>query len=945
MPRGLSNTLTDMGSAILRYYSFAALVLGLFFLPEISGGGEPDDSIRAMGTEASLEAFHVREGFRVELVAAEPLVMDPVAIDWGVDGRLWVAEMADYPLGMDGKGSAGGRVRFLEDTDGDGRYDRSVVFLDGLNFPTGVKAWEDGVLVTAAPEIIFARDTNGDGQADVRELLYKGFSEGNQQLRVNGLRWGLDNWIHCASGAHHGGYAKGNKVTSARTGETIVLGSRDFRIRPGPGLLDPQSGPSQFGRNRDDWGNWFGVQNSHPLWHYVLRDHHLRRNPYFVSPNPKNQVVTPTNPRVYTAKSPQKRFHSFEQSGRFTSACSGMVYRDELLFPRGSESHAFTCEPFHNVVQHNILSRKGVTFVARRDPAESKVDFLASKDRWFRPVMVRTGPDGALWVVDMYRYMIEHPQWLPKNGQDELRPYFRHGEKQGRIYRVLPAGKAPRSWPRLRDVDPAGLVEHLEHPNGWVRDVAQQQLVQDGGKNAVDGLRRVARTSRVPLGRLHALCALDGIGKLDEPILEAALEDSHPGVRRQAVRLSAVVAPDLLEGLEDSDPTVRLELAVSARGGPDLARLAGDKDPWIAAAAMSSLNSENVVPALESSLEAPALFASLVVQAVAWKKGDEAGELLGRYLPGAKTPDKLRLADAWLEKAGSRPLPASVLKVVELAETLAFDRQAAGGLRVAAIALLNRVPGRTGVSLRKLLSATESFDIQAAAVRRVARVKPLLEDWPRYGPGLRAEILGRVLGSREWAAGLLDAVEEGVVSPGELDSSTRQRLGALGAVIKSRVQKLLPASPDRLAVLKKYRPALGLKGDGGRGRAIFEKICATCHKLGGLGRETGPNLAALSNKTGEFLLQSIIDPNAAVEARFGLYAAVSRDGRVFSGMVTSETGTQLSLVGADGKKMDILRGELVEFKSMGVSFMPNGLERELSPGDFADLIRFIQEAK
>ena len=945
MREGVSNTLTGMGSTVSRYYPAAVLALGFFFLPGIAGGAEPDDSIRATGKEASLAAFHIREGFRIELVAAEPLVMDPVAIDWGADGRLWVAEMADYPLGVDGKGKAGGRVRFLEDTDSDGRYDRSVVFLDGLNFPTGVKAWKDGVLVAAAPEVLFARDTNGDGRADVREVLYKGFSEGNQQLRVNGLRWGLDNWIHCASGAHHGGYAKGNKITSVKTGRTIVLGSRDFRIRPGPGLLDPQSGPSQFGRNRDDWGNWFGVQNSHPLWHYVLRDHHLRRNPYFVSPNPKNQVVTPSNPRVYTAKSPQKRFHSFEQSGRFTSACSGMVYRDELLFPRGSERHAFTCEPFHNVVQHNIIFRKGPTFAARRDPAESKVDFIASKDRWFRPVMVRTGPDGALWVVDMYRYMIEHPQWLPKNGQDELRPYFRHGEKHGRIYRVFPAESAPRAWPRLSGSAPADLVDYLEHPNGWVRDTAHQQLVQSGEGKVAGGLRRLVRASGVALGRLHALCALDGIGQLDASTLEIALKDSHPGVRRQAVRLSAALAPSLLDGLEDSDPVVRLELAVSARGGADIARFAGDTDPWIAAAAMSSLDSKNVISALESSLESPGLFARLTGQAVAWKKGAEAAELLGRYLPGAKTGDKLRLTSAWLEKADPRSTPAAVLDVVEVAEEMAFDRSVSGELRAAAIALLNRVPGRAEISVLKLLGASEPFAVQAAAVRRVSSFKPLLEGWPRYGPGLRAEILGRALGRKEWAADLLDAVAEGVVRPGELDSSTRQRLGVLGPGIKKRVQQLLPASPDRLAVLKRYLPALGLKGDGGRGRVTFEKICAACHKLGGLGREAGPNLAALSNKTGEFLLQSIIDPNAAVEARFGLYAAATRDGRTFSGLVTSETGTQLSLVGADGKKMDILRGDLVEFRSMGTSFMPNGLERNLSPGDLADLIRFIQEAR
>ena len=938
------NILKAMGPHASRLYTAASLLLGCIVLL-VCRGLEAGDAIKAMDKEASLAALQLRSGFRAELVAAEPLVLDPVAIDWGADGKLWVAEMADYPLGMDGKGKPGGRVRFLEDTDRDGRYDRSVLFLEGLNFPTGVKAWRDGVLVTAAPEILFARDLDGDGRADQREVLYKGFSEGNQQLRVNGLRWGLDNWLHCASGAHHGGYARGNKVTAVKTGRTISLGSRDFRIRPGPGLLDPQSGPSQFGRNRDDWGNWFGVQNSHPLWHYVLRDHHLRRNPHFVSPNPKNQVVRPSNPRVYTAKAPQKRFHSFEQSGRFTSACSGMVYRDELLFPRGSEGHAFTCEPFHNVVQHNIISRSGVTFTARRDPAESKLDFITSRDRWFRPVMVRTGPGGALWVVDMYRYMIEHPQWLPKNGQDELRPYYRHGEKHGRIYRVFPTGTAPRRWPVMQDAAPGDLVNHLGHPNGWVRDTAQQLLVQGRGLKVVEGLRALAISGRAALGRLHALCTLDGIGKLDVPTLEKALKDPEAGVRRQAVRLSAKTKPALLAGLQDADPSVRLELAVRASRGVDIARLAADKDSWIAAAAMSSLDSGNVLAALEASLDSPALFAILSAQAVAWKKGGEASAFLERYLSTAKRGDRLRLADAWLKKVDPRKVPAAVLGVVGEAEAMAFDPSIAGELRVAAIRLLNRVPGRAEISVQKLLSASEAFEIQAAAVRRAAAIKPLLEGWSRYGPGLRAEILAMVLGRKDWAMGLLDSVEAGQVRRGELDSSTRQRLGALGPGIRGRVEKLLPASPDRLAVMKKYRPALKLEGDAARGRLVFEKSCASCHKLGGIGQEAGPNLAALSNKTGEFLLQSVIDPNAAVEARFGLYVAATRDGRTFSGMVASETGTQLSLLAADGKKVDILRGDLVEFKSTGLSFMPNGLEMDLSVGDLADLIRFVREAE
>ena len=337
--------------------------------------------------------------------------MDPVAIDWDVSGRLWVVEMADYPLGMDGRLKPGGRIRVIEDTKGDGHYDKSTLFAEGINFPTGLITWRGGVIVTAAPDILFLQDTDGDGKADVRRLLFTGFPEGNQQLRVNALRWGLDNWIYCASGAHHGGYGTGTRITSKLTGETVALGSRDCRIQPDLGLIDPESGPTQFGRNRDDWGRWFGTQNSWPLWHYVMSDRYLRRNPYIAAPSPVNQVVTPKNPEVFPASKQEKRYHSFTEAGHFTSGCAGMIYRDDLLFPRG-EIHAFTCEPFHNLVQHNVLTEDGVSFASHRAPIE-KPDFFASEDRWCRPVMTRTGPDGALWVVDMYRYMIEHPDWLP----------------------------------------------------------------------------------------------------------------------------------------------------------------------------------------------------------------------------------------------------------------------------------------------------------------------------------------------------------------------------------------------------------------------------------------------------------------------------------------------------------------------------------------------------
>ena len=544
----------------------------------------------------SLKKIRVGDGFRVDLVASEPLTMDPVAIDWSGDGKLWVVEMADYPLGMDGKGAKGGRMRVLEDADGDGRYDKSTLFADGLSFPTGLLTWRDGVIVTAAPDVVFLRDSDGDGKADSREVLVSGLTMGNQQLRANGLRWGLDGWVYCAAGGHHGTYGIGTKLRT-RTGEVLV-GSRDFRFRPDTGELEPQSGPSQFGRNRDDWGRWFGTQNSRPLWHYVLPDHYLRRNPHVASPDPKQQVVVPLNPKVWPASEPEKRYHSFAEGGHFTSACSGMIYRDELLFGRNvpGEMQAFTCEPFHNLVQRNIVTDAGVSFTARRAAGEERSEFFASEDRWCRPVMTRTGPDGALWVVDMYRYMIEHPEWLPKEGRAELLPHYRLGDDKGRIYRVFPSTIAPRKFTRLDQMSTAELVAALDSANEWQRDKAHMILVWRADPGALPLLETMAGKSKNPLARLHALCIAGTPG-----VVLRALADPHPGIRTNALRIAEThPTPEIIAAaaklVDDPDAKVRLQLAFTlgewkhAAAGHALARIAARDcdDPFIVAAVMSS---------------------------------------------------------------------------------------------------------------------------------------------------------------------------------------------------------------------------------------------------------------------------------------------------------------------------------------------------------------------
>ncbi|MBI3465358.1 MAG: polysaccharide deacetylase family protein, partial [Planctomycetes bacterium] len=320
--------------------------------------------------EAGLKSMRAKPGFAVELVAAEPLVMDPVAFDWGPDGKLWVVEMADYPLGMDGRGKFGGRVRYLEDTDGDGKYDRSTLFLDGLGYPDGVIAWRAGVLVSCAPEILYAADTDGDGRADRREPLYIGFGEGNQQHRMNGFWSGLDNWLYCANGN------SGGEVQSLRTGEKLKIGRRDFRIRPETGAIQPQTGETQFGRATDDWGNWFGCSNSNPAYHFALDDVYLLRNIHFAPPDARVSISTmPGAAPVFPISRTLARFNDYNAANRFTSACGLTIYRDELLGPEFT-GNTFVSEPVHNLVHREIVTASGATFTSRRSADEARSEFL-----------------------------------------------------------------------------------------------------------------------------------------------------------------------------------------------------------------------------------------------------------------------------------------------------------------------------------------------------------------------------------------------------------------------------------------------------------------------------------------------------------------------------------------------------------------------------------------
>jgi putative membrane-bound dehydrogenase-like protein len=929
----------------------------------------------------ALAAFTLRPGMQIELVAAEPLIVDPVAFDWGPDGRLWVVEMHDYPTGIDGNWKPGGRVEVLEDTDGDGNYDKSTRFLDGLEFPTGIKVWRKGCLVTAAPEIFYAEDTDGDGKVDKREVLYKGFGEGNQQHRVNGLRWGLDGWLYVGNGD------SGGIIKSLKTGEEVNVNGRDLRVRPEIGGIDAQTGNTQFGRERNDWGDWFGGNNSNPIFHYTLEDDYLRRNPHAAPPELRHQIsVAPGASPVYPKSRTLARFNDFAMANKFTSACSQIIYRDNFL-GKEFEGNYFVCEPVHNLVHREPVVSDGCTFKAQRAGDEQESEFLASSDNWFRPSMCRVGPDGALWIADMYRFVIEHPKWIPPEIQAKLD--LRAGDDKGRIYRVYPTNAGPRQFVRLDKLDAAGLVAALETPNGWQRDKAHELLLERNDKKAIGPLTKLLANSKLPQARLHALYAVDQLGGLSDGALIAALKDEHGGIRRHAIRLAETrlkktpaLAGKLLSLASDADPMVRLQLAYTlgetqeANASSALARLAvaNYADPYITAAVMSSLTKENIGPVLASVLSGDgdqrvpeSIVQRLLALATAFGDDTVVNKALASILQPADGTlgsrqfaalagilDVLERQKKSLDKlldGSSRPRAKALY--VE-ARKLAADDAAEVTVRASAIRLLGR--GIDGQSedidrLGSLLTPQTPAELQSAAVAALGRLpvadvpKKLLAGWLSHTPALRGQILDALLARSNWTSELLDAIEKQEVPGNQIDARHRQQLVTYRTeTLRTRAEKLLAGAVDanRQKVLDEYKSALSATGDATAGKAVFAKRCANCHRLENVGHYVGPDLTALADRSSSVILIAVLDPNRAVEDRYLDYLAQTTDGRQVTGMLLAETGNSITLAGPEGKQTILLRSEIEQLKSSGKSLMPDGVEKDISLPEMTDLLAYVR---
>ena len=590
------------------------------------------DQAPVLSPDDEMKTFRLPEGYRVELVASEPMVEEPIVIDWDTSGRLWVVEMLGYmqDLPAAAEREPVGRVSVLEDENGDGRMDKKTVFLDGLVLPRALKVLDRGVLIGEPPNLWFARDTTGDLRADVKTLVTDTFGrlDANVEHNANTLLWALDNHIH--------------------TSETDVY----FRLRHGTFETLKTVARGQWGASQDDGGRIYRNTNESVLHVDVVPTPYYARNPnllrtrgsYESLRGDRNEVMTvwPAHPTPGVNRGYQTGVLRDDGTlAAYTSVSAPTVYRGDR-FPPDVSGNVFVVEPAANLVSRIVVSDDGTRLRARK--AYERSEFLASTDERFRPVYLANAPDGNLYLVDMYRGIIQHKAYITEYLRDQiLSRQLDAPPRHGRIYRIVYAGRnASRDSPVpvIAGAPVRRLVALLAHANGWWRDTAQRILVERGETSAVPALSALANGTAGSRARLHALWTLDGLDALQPQTILRALDDPSRDVRISAVRLAERHLADagsplraaVLKHMHDPDWGVRAQVAASLGALPPGAR---DKhaltvlqefggDPVMVDATLSGLagREQSVLTALlQSTAETPQRAAAITMLAATIVKG------------------------------------------------------------------------------------------------------------------------------------------------------------------------------------------------------------------------------------------------------------------------------------------------------------------------------------
>jgi putative membrane-bound dehydrogenase-like protein len=925
------------------------------------------------------KTFTVKEGFDLQLAAAEPLVVDPVAMCFDEFGRMFVVEMIGYSERQHEKL---GRVRRLVDTNGDGRFDKSTIFAKGLAWPTAVFCANGGVYVGVTPDLFFFKDTDGDGVSDVQKKIFTGFGKArlNVQGIFNSLRWGLDNRIHGAT-AHNGG-----DITQPGTdGKPVSLRGRDFSFDPRTREFRAESSTAQHGMTFDDFGRKFVCSNSSHIQAIIYPARYAGRNPHFALPSQRVGIaadgaaapvfrLSPDEPwrivrtRWRIAKAVRGPVEGGGRvSGYFTAATGITIYRGDAL-GKNFRGNAFIADAGSNLIHRKLLRYNGVQPIAVRPKDERKREFIASTDNWFRPVQFANAPDGCLYVADMYRETIEHPWSIPLSIKKYLD--LNSGNNRGRIWRIAPKGFKPPKRKLPGEMTSEELVAALASPNGWTRDTAARLIYERQEKSVVPALGKLLTTPFESTRRIHALWALRGLGALESHHVLRVLKNGAPQARVHGLILAndflanKKVAVAVFAQSDHPSAAVRFQFALTASRLPNsdekmialafaLGRSNGDR--WNEAAVMNALTANlgglfvamNLDPGTSATAKLELL--KLIGRRNQPREVGKVMQVIARRSPNAETI-------AWVNALGKAagPLPALQKEALRWMTLPANEKSDAAlipamglvarqGYAVAAPALLGAARSRKSDAVRVAVVQT------LAKFREVKVAGDLLGMWPKASRRVRAEILAALVTRTERVAALLAAVEKNGVAKGDIPPATINILrGQKDAKLRARAVAIFGApakAKSRAQVVKEFLPALALKGNAAKGKTIFTGRCAICHKHGKEGSALGPDLVTIKTTGREKILTNFIDPNREVLASYVAYNIATYDGEEIVGLLGEETTTHVRIKLPLGQQRLLPRTAVKSMRSAGKSIMPEGLEAGLTKQQMADLLEFISTVK
>ncbi len=845
------------------------------------------------------ETFEIADGFTLSLAAHEPDVMDPIAMTFDERGRAYVLEMRGYSERRD---EELGRVKLLTDTDNDGIFDESTIFKDGLKWPTGLICYKGGIFVGATPDVYYLRDNDGDGVADEEKTVFTGFGEGppklNMQALFNSFRWGPDNRIWGATARNGGNVTRPDDPNF----EAIQLRGADFSFDPEKLDLRPENGTAQYGLSFDSKGRRFVCSNSRHIQWVAYERHHVYPNPWYSLPAPLVDIPDDGAAAPVYRISPDEPWRIVRTrwrvagvvkgavegggrvSGYFTAATGVHLYWGDA-FGENFRDNAFIGDAGSNLVHRKIVKQKDETvgLVATRPNPEEKTEFLRSTDNWFRPASFMSGPDGCLYICDMYRETIEHPWSIPE-------PIKKHvdlnsGNDRGRIYRVAPEGFERPRIPDLGELNDGELKKLLDHPNDWHRTTARRLLYERGDAAA-------------PIPPVEPFPAVLGATEARLDLADEAEED--PWLR--AGLLNSLRSPeDLASALELDRESIASDLAA-------MIGRSGDK---------------TLIETLADNLASKEISPSLV---------DQLQELKTAMNRSNSDWNSISRNERW------RPLIDRATEIVP--SSLQPNDQ-----KIAAIELLTLLPTANTQNLfqETLLKHGVDPSISTALAGGIGDLTFLVDHFTALPDPAKTAVASRILGSADASVQLLEALISEELSLADIPASL---VDGLRTHKDNRVQSLaqqgLPPVVSREDVVKEYQPALTMEGDRGRGKAVFAKACLICHvSHEGEGISLGPPIATFATAGKDSLLGNILDPNKEVAPQYQAYTFEFHDEPPVAGMILTENAEETTVRMPGGIDKTFPRSAVASMSGLGQSLMPEGLENTLSVPEMADLLEYL----